>query len=177
MTVNIRIAELGWRGVDDEWIVLDPHLHEEEAVNVIELIRENHGEIIDGAAKAIKRAHLPHYELATPDQVRQRLTTLCDLTLECLQANNTGPILEYVAKIAGERFFTGYTLRELQTAFNLLEESIWDQIFSKMQVDEATSAVTTVDAPLRVGKEEVARTYISLLSKRKVSTFDPNMDP
>ena len=142
-------------------------------MNVIELIKNNASEIVTEAASAIERAHLPHYGLAGTGQARQRLQTLCDLTLECLQTQSTAPMSRYAEKIAGERFFSGYTLREVQTAFNLLEESIWSQILDKLPVDELATAVTMVNAPLRAGKDEVAHKYFSLLSKPKVPSLDP----
>jgi hypothetical protein len=145
-------------------------------MNVIELLRENGNEIVAEGVNAIKRAHLHHYELADPELARQRLHGLFELTLECLEAENTEPMTRYAEKIASERFFTGFTLREVQTAFNLLEESIWSQILDKMPVDEFASAVTTVNAPLRVGKDEVARVYFSLVSKSKVSAPDLKTD-
>jgi len=145
-------------------------------MNVIELIKKNTFEIVTEAANAIERVHLPHYGFADTGQARQRLQKLCDLTLECLQTQSTVPMSRYAEKIAGERFFSGYTLREVQTAFNLLEESIWSQILDKMQVDELATAVTMVNAPLRAGKDEVARTYFSLLSKNKVSSLDLKPD-
>lgn len=145
-------------------------------MNVIELLRENGNEIVAEAVSAIKRAHLRHYELADSELGRQRLHRLFELTLECLETKTTEPMTRYAEEIASERFFTGFTLRELQTAFNLLEESIWNQILDKMQVDDFASAVTTVDAPLRVGKNEVARVYFSLLSKSKVSSLDLKTD-
>ena len=145
-------------------------------MNVTELLRENGNEIVAEAVNAIQRAHLHHYELADPGPVRQRLQRLFELTLECLESGSAEPMVRYVEKIASERFFTGFSLREVQTAFNLLEESIWNQILDKMQVDDFASAVTTVNAPLRVGKDEVARVYFSLVSKRKVPSLDLKTD-
>jgi hypothetical protein len=150
-------------------------MREEAAMNVIDLLRENSNEIVGEATTAIRRAHLPHYELADPSEARRRMKTLCDLILECLQTNSTAPMSRYAQQIAGERFFSGYTLREVQTAFNLLEESIWSQILDKMQIDEFAAAVTTVNAPIRAGKDEVAQTYFSLLSKSKASPSDLKM--
>lgn len=141
-------------------------------MNVIELIKNNATEIVTEAASAIQRAHVPHYGLAGTGQARQRLQTLCDLTLECPQTQSTAPMSRYAEKTACERFFSGYTLRELQTAFNLLEESIWSQVLDKLQADELATAVTTVNAPLGAGKDEVARTCFSLLSKTKVTSSD-----
>jgi hypothetical protein len=144
----------------------------EETMHVIELIKNNASEIVTEAASAIERAHVPHLGFAGTGQARQRLQILCDLTLECLQTQGTAPMSRYAEKIACERFFSGYTLREVQTAFNLLEESIWSQILDKLQVNALATAVTMVNAPLRAGKDEVARTYFSLPSKTKVSSSD-----
>lgn len=140
-------------------------------MKVTELLRKNGNEIVAEAVGALQRAHLHHYEIADPELARQRLHRLFELTLECLVSDSTGPMTRYVEKIASERFFTGFTLREVQTAFNLLEESIWSQILDKMQVDDYASAVTTVNAPLRAGKDELARVYFSLVSKRKAPSL------
>jgi hypothetical protein len=67
----------------------------EETMNVIELIKKNTFEIVTGAANAIERAHLPHYGFADTGQARQRLQTLCDLTLECPQTQSTAPMSRY----------------------------------------------------------------------------------
>lgn len=145
-------------------------------MNAIELIKRNSFEIVNEAANAIERTHLAHYEFADPSQMRQRLQTLCDLILECLQTQSTEPMSRYAEKIAGDRFFSGHTLREVQTAFNLLEESIWSQILDKMQIDEFTNAVTMGNAPLRAGKDAVARTYFSLVGKNKLSPLNLKPD-
>jgi len=141
-------------------------------MNVMDLLKENGRDIVVDAAEALRRARLPHYELAAPAEAHGRLQTLCDLTLECLRANTTAPMSRYAQKIASERFFSGYTLREVQTAFNLLEESIWNQILDKMQIEEFAAAVTAVNAPLRAGKDEIAQTYFSLLTRSKASSSD-----
>ncbi|MBZ5496284.1 MAG: hypothetical protein LAP85_07770 [Acidobacteriia bacterium] len=141
-------------------------------MNVTELLEEKRGAIVDEATEAIQRAHMRHYESLDPKRMRERLKTLCDIILECLKADSITPMTRYAGQIAGERFFSGFTLREVQTAFNVLEESIWNQILDEMRPEEFSSAVIAVNGPLRTGKDEVARAYFSLVSRSKVPSPD-----
>lgn len=141
-------------------------------MDVIELLSKKQSEIVDKATDAIIGSHLRHYENADPAQTRERVKTLCDLTLECMVRKSTMPMIKYADKIAQQRFVSGFSLREVQTAFNVLEESIWDQILNEMQPVEYENSVTLVDTPLRIGKESIARMYFSFISKNKVPLLD-----
>ena len=141
-------------------------------MDAIELLREKGGEIVDKATDAITGRHLGHYENAKPAQTRERFETLCGLTLECLVTKSAIPMIKYAEKIAQQRFSSGFSLREVQTAFNVLEESIWDKILGEMQPNEYADAVALVNTVLRIGKESVARTYFSFVSKSKVPSLD-----
>jgi hypothetical protein len=141
-------------------------------MEIIELLRKKESEIVDQATDAIIGSNLRHYENADPAQTRERVKVLCDLTLECLVRKSTMPMIKYADKIAQQRFVSGFSLREVQTAFNVLEESIWDQILKEMQPVEYENAVTIVSTPLRIGKESVARMYFSYISENKVPSLD-----
>ena len=139
-------------------------------MDVVELLRKKETDIVDEATDAVIGSHLRHYENADPAQTRERLKTLCDLTVECLVMKSTTPMIKYAEKIAQQRFSSGFSLREVQTAFNVLEESIWSQILNEMQPNEYADAVTLVDTPLRTGKESIARMYFSFVSKRAIKS-------
>ncbi len=145
-------------------------------MDATELLRKRGSEIVDKATDTITGAQLRHYEIANPAQTRERFQSLCDLTLECLLTRNAGPMIRYARKIAEQRFSSGFSLREVQTAFNVLEESIWDQILNEMQPNEYAEAVALVNTVLRIGKESVARTYFSFVSKSKVPSLDLTAD-
>ena len=141
-------------------------------MDAIELLRKKSSEIVDEATDSVIGSHLRHYEHANPAQTRERLKTLCDLTLECLVTKSVTPMIKYAEKIAEQRFSSGFSLREVQTAFNVLEESIWSQILNEMQPNEYADAVRLVDTPLRIGKESIARMYFSFVSKRKIQPLN-----
>ena len=141
-------------------------------MDIIELLSKKGSEIVDKATDAIFGSHLRHYENADPAQTRERVKTLCDLTLECLTRKSTIPMIKYAEKIAQQRFVSGFSLREVQTAFNVIEEAICDLILNEMQPVEYENAVTLVNRPLRIGKESVARMYFSYISENKVPSLD-----
>ena len=141
-------------------------------MDLIELLRKKETDIVDEATDSVIGSHLRHYGDANPAQTRERLKTLCDLILECLVTKSEMPMVKYAEKIAQQRFWSGFSLREVQTAFNVLEESIWSQILNEMQPNEYADAVTLVNTPLRVGKESIAAVYLSFLSKSKMRPSD-----
>ncbi len=141
-------------------------------MNVTELLRKNENDIVNEATVSIVGSHLRHYENINTEQLRERLKTLFDLTLECIVTKSGTPMIKYAECMAQQRFTSGFSLREVQTAFNLLEESIWDQILEQMQPNEYADAVGLVNTALRIGKESVARIYFSLVSNRKVISLD-----
>lgn len=141
-------------------------------MDITELLRKKESDIMDEATDSIIGSHLRHYENADPARTRERLKALFDLTLECIVTKSVTPMIKYAEKIAQQRFSSGFSLREVQTAFNLLEESIWGQILEQMQPNEYADAVGLVNTALRIGKESVARTYFALISKKRVQSLD-----
>jgi hypothetical protein len=133
-------------------------------MDAIGLLNERLDDILDYAADKMARSHLKHYEMKGSDQTRERLRTLCNTLLESLQKHSRTPMIRYAEKIGEERFSAGFGLVEVQTAFNVLEEAIWDQILKDMKPDEYADAVESINAILRTGKDAVGRIYFSLVS-------------
>lgn len=141
-------------------------------MDAIELLKIKGDEIVDQATAGIVGAHLRHYDLGNRAQTRERLKTLCDLTLERLVKKSSAPMMKYAEKMAEERFSSGFSLREIQTAFNVLEESICSDILSEMQPAEYAAAVGLISTALRIGKESATRTYLAHVTKCEVPSLD-----
>jgi hypothetical protein len=135
--------------------------------NLIQLLKERQNDVIAETMEAIKRAHLKHYEAEGLEMTQQRLKKLYDLTLQSVAEKNVAPMVEYVENIARERFSRGYDLYEVQTAFNVLEEAIWNRILRELQPMTFAEALGLISTVLGIGKDTLARTYVSLASKEK----------
>ena len=129
-------------------------------------------DIIRAACAAMDRSHLQHYERDGVDRTRQRVVTLYTLTKRCVKDRNLAPMLAHAEAIASERFNAGFDLWEVQTAFNVLEETIWVRVFHSFPPEELAQALGLVSTVLGAGKDTLARRYVSLASKSKAPSLN-----
>ena len=133
---------------------------------------ENRQEILAEAVASVKRARLEHYEKAGTDLIRQRLDGLLSLTTSALAERNLAPMVAHANAVALERFEGGVDLSEVQTAFNVLEESIWVRILKYVPTAEQAEALGLVGTVLGAGKDALARTYVSLATQTHAPSLD-----
>lgn len=141
-------------------------------MNLVELLQLEHNNILSSALESIKRTHLKNYENAGEEHTHQRLKALFVLTARAVKERNLGPMIAHAETIAHERFAGGDDLSEVQTAFNVLEESIWKLILSQLPAAEYAEALGLVTTVLTVGKDSLARRYVSLASKTKATSLN-----
>jgi hypothetical protein len=137
-----------------------------------ELLQEEMNEILAESEEAMVRAHLKHYEKAGTENTHQRLKALYVLTMRGVKEKNLGPMVAHADSIALERFTSGYGLWEVQTAFNVLEESIWRRILKQMPAEGLGEALGLVSTVLGVGKDILARRYVSLATKTRAPSLN-----
>jgi len=141
-------------------------------MKLVEVLDAAQGEVLQEAAEALERSHLRHYELAGVEGSSQRLTDLYALALDCLSTRTLGPMSDYAALVAKERFVAGFDIAEVQTAFNVLEEAIWKVVVPKIPADELAEATGLIGTVLGAGKDALARTWVSLATSRHVPSLD-----
>lgn len=127
-----------------------------------ELLLENRARAVDEALVGLSRSALPHYSVERSAQNRVRLERLYDLCLQCIADRSLTPICDYARQVAGERHREGIDLREVHTAFNVLEESIWRLITANMQPPEVVRALGQASTVLGAGKQALAIEYVNL---------------
>ncbi len=128
-------------------------------------LHTHHDEIVESACASMDRSHLQHYERDGVLKTRERISILMSLTAECVAQRKLGSRISYAEQIARERYTSGFDLWEVQTAFNVLEETIWTRIFRDFPPAEYAEALGLVSTVLGAGKDTLARTYVSLASK------------
>lgn len=137
-----------------------------------ELLQNHQHEILTSAFEAVKRSQLKNYEKAGDEHTHQRLKALFVLTVRAIKERNLGPMIAHAETIAHERFSAGYDLAEVQTAFNVLEETIWMDILEHLPPSDYAEALGLVSTVLGAGKDSLARRYVSLASKTKSTSLN-----
>jgi hypothetical protein len=141
-------------------------------MDVLQLLMDESQAIIDDAAQGVFRSHLARYDADGQQEVRKRLTALFGIVLECLEERSATAMVEHSERIAEARFSSGFELYEVQTAFNVLEEVIWRRILSRMEPSQFAEAIGLTSTILGIGKDALARRYVALATKGKVSSLD-----
>jgi hypothetical protein len=141
-------------------------------IDVIEVLTQKGEVIVSAAASALDRSHVPHYTEEGPDAARDRLGQLLALVLESVTSRDLVPMTDHTAHIAKERFEAGYDIREVQTAFNVLEEAIWSEVITGVAPEHLAEALGLVGTVLGVGRDTLAATYVSLATRQHVASLD-----
>jgi hypothetical protein len=141
-------------------------------MTVIDLLTGSADELIAEATDSVLRARLAHYTAAGREETRARIGALYALLLECLARKNAAAMIAHSRKIAEERWAAGFDLQEVQGAFNAIEELVWKRILASLPPDEFAQAIGMVSTVLGMGKDALARAYVSLATRSRAPSLD-----
>ena len=141
-------------------------------MTVFDLLDRHRDDIVREALESLGRCHLKHYEAEGEAAARERLQRLFDLARETMASRNVEPMVQYAGRIAEERFTAGFDLLEVQTAFNVLEEAIWTRVLKGLEPRDFAEALGLVGTVLGMGKDALARKYVSLATQIKAPSID-----
>lgn len=137
-----------------------------------DFLGEQRDAILDVAFAELDRRRVRHYETTGPEETRRRLERLYDALLRAAATRDLGEILGYAGRIAADRYGSGYGLSEVQTAFNVLEESIWMCVFAELDPAAHAETLSVVSTVLGAAKDELARRYVELTTQTHVPALD-----
>ena len=141
-------------------------------MHVCKLLRAHSDEIINEATQSTSRANLKHYGPGSSGLARQRFQTLFALVLDSLETRDVSRLFDWAEAAAKERFFAGCELYEIQLAINVLEEAIWTRLLKEIVPIEFPEAIGAVSTVLGMGKDALARFYVSLATGQKTPALD-----
>jgi hypothetical protein len=101
-----------------------------------------------------------------------RLESLFDTVVDCIRSRKLVQVIQYAEQTGRERFASGFGIEEVQTAFNILEESMWRHVVEGVPAGELVESLGLLSTVLGVGKDALARTYVSLASHEHVPSLD-----
>ena len=138
-------------------------------MNVADFLADHTPTILEHAVDSMKRAHLARYEKS--GEGATRLGVLLELVIVATRERRLAPVIEHAERIAHERHAAGYSLSEVQTAINVLEEAIWRAILAEVPPAEQGEALGLVATVLGQTKDKLAATYVSLVAQKTTATL------
>jgi uncharacterized membrane protein YbhN (UPF0104 family) len=145
---------------------------EVDHMTVEDLLSARRSRVLDEACAALRRSGAAHYRRSGEELTRERLAELFDLVVQGLRDRRLDPVTRYCAAMAEARFEAGFGISEVQTAFNVLEEEMWRQVVDGVSPADLPEALGLLSTVLGVAKDELARSYVSLASRRHVPSLD-----
>ena len=141
-------------------------------MDLLELLNADKAQILSEAAVALERSRLKHYEEAGRKAQFERLEALYELTVESLRSRDLTPIIAHSEHVAEERYAAGFDIGEVQTAYNVLEERIWQHVVAKIPPEDLAEAIGLLSTVLGRGRDALARKYVALASHQRAPSLD-----
>lgn len=134
-------------------------------MTLLELLYNKPDLILLDSTDGLVRAHLQHYDKLSPEKIRLRLLKLFQALEKAVEVNSCEEMIKFMEKVSDERYESGYELHEVQTAVNILEETLWKKIAEFVDRDKQVSAMKQVTCILSKAKEELASEYALLTNE------------
>ncbi len=141
-------------------------------MELIQLLETKQSEIVADAHKSLERVQLKRYTDAGAEKRQAYLEQLYKLLVTSIKERNLAKIVQYAEHIAQERYEANFSLLEVQTGFNVLEEAIWKRIVEEIPPADLAEAIGLVSTVHGAGKDALARKYVSLASKVKAPSLN-----
>ena len=135
-------------------------------------LEEAGADILQTAEAALSRAHADHYRQADPPFIAMKLGELFGVLIECARQPSTLTMTRRIDVIARERFDAGFSIAEVQTAINVLEEAVWSHIVATEAPADLARNLALVSTILGAAKDALGQTYVTLAAKRHIPTVD-----
>jgi len=137
-------------------------------------LRSMEDRVVDDACAALQRRGEPHYRAGDS---RRKLLELFRRVVASIEARDPSTVAFYSEGIAGERLRAGFSIAEVQAAFNVLEEAMWANAVDALEVDQRIQAIEAISTYLGAGRDALARTYVSSMAVGSAgSSPQPNPD-
>ena len=126
---------------------------------LIDILRESEQSIVEKAAVNLGNYRLKQYEMAKLSEIEWWLGALFSALCDSIQQESLKPFLEYSEKLGKLRAEKGFDLKEVQIAYNLLEEHIWEVVLEKGNPKTRVEDLTQIAEIVAAGKDKLTKWY------------------
>lgn len=130
-------------------------------MELISFIEERQHEILNDALRALHDARLSSYQRMGETAAAECMQKLLVQMLESLRHKELISFSRYSETVAMERLAFGHKFYEVHTAFNILEDVIWQQITRALPPERHAEYLARLSSVMGSGKETLSCTYIN----------------
>ncbi len=98
--------------------------------HLISLIQEHKHELIERTCNRLQKCPHSHYETISYEQHQEHEELCLNVILRTLRDDNSEILRRYIEELVEQRTNEGYSLQEVEQAFDIVEEMLW-QVLSR----------------------------------------------
>ena len=138
-------------------------------MKLAEILGNHRDQIIRDTAGKIRQSPVSHYWSIGEEEKIERIRPLFTTVLSCIEKRDVSEMLAYSRKLADDRYEDKFKLHELHSLFNTLEEIIWLKVTECLKPRDYADALGLVTTIFSLGKEVLAKEYVTLTAKASYS--------
>ena len=124
-----------------------------------EILTENEQGIIEKAAVNLGNYRLKNYEMAKLSEIEWWMGALFSALRESIKQKSMDPFLRYSENLGKLRAEKGFDLKEVQIAYNLLEEHTWEVVLERGDPKTRVQDLTQISEIVAAGKDKLTKWY------------------
>jgi hypothetical protein len=141
-------------------------------MELIEALEGRSEALVDDAVALLEHRLVPPFKHVEPEVLKERLGKSMQTLIQALRERHPLPALEHGKRVAHARFNAGYQLEEIQTAFNALEETIWQFCVDEVDREQLAEGLVMVAHVVGAIKDQLGRTYVELASHHRAPSIN-----
>lgn len=128
-------------------------------MTLLELCYYKRDLILENSVSTLEKGQMKNYKKLYTESNRFKMLNLYQMLVNSIETNSSDGMKEYIGKLSALRFEPGYGLHEVQTAMNILEECMWENINKFVDEDLQISGIKQVTRLLGKAKEQLTDEY------------------
>ncbi len=141
-------------------------------MELTEALETNAERLVADAVELLEHRLVPPFKHVEPEVLTERLGRSMQTLITALRDRSPLPVIEHGKRVAHARFHAGYQLEEIQTAFNALEETIWQFLVDEVESEDLAEGLVMVAHVIGAIKDQLGRTYVELASHHRAPSIN-----
>lgn len=104
---------------------------------LIKAIEEHKDELVERICNRLQKFSQSHYETIAFEQLQEREEMFLNVLLQTLRDDNSASFPLYVRKLVEQRANEGYSLKEVEEAFDIIEDTLWEMVVKYCPLEES----------------------------------------
>ncbi len=107
-------------------------------------IEEHKEELVERICNKLQKFSQSHYETLAYEHHQEREELFLNVILQTLQDDQSESLPKYIQELVQQRSNEGYTLKEIEEAFDIVEDTLWEVLTKYCPLEQSLIEVLSI---------------------------------